>query len=100
MGLGVGIVASMAADCSDQKDLQVINADGLFPQSMTWIGYRQDTVLRRYMLDFIQLFASHLTSKQIDEVKRAANQATIDEIFRSIEIPMRGGCADDVIIAA
>ncbi len=100
MGLGVGIVASMAADCSDRKDLQVIEADDLFPQSLTWIGYRQDTVLRRYMIDFIQLFASHLTSKQVNDVQRATNQARIDEIFENIEIPMRGGCADKVTVAA
>ena len=100
MGLGVGIVASMAADCSDRKDLQVINADGLFPQSMTWIGYRHDTVLRRYMLNFIQLFASHLSRKQIDDVQRATTQARIDEIFLDIEVPMRGGCADEVVVAA
>ena len=100
MGLGVGIVASMAADCSDRKDLQVINADGLFPQSMTWIGYRHDTVLRRYMLDFIQLFSSHLSRKQIDDVQRATTQSRIDEIFQDIEIPMRGGCAEEAIVAA
>jgi len=100
MGLGVGIVASMAADCSDRNDLQVINADGLFPQSMTWIGYRHDTVLRRYMLDFIQLFTSYLTRKQIDAVQRATTQAKIDEIFQDVEIPLRGGCADAVVVAA
>ena len=100
MGLGVGIVASMAADCSDRNDLQVINADGLFPQSMTWIGYRHDTVLRRYMLDFIQLFTSYLSRKQIDEVQRATTQAKIDEIFQDVEIPLRGGCADAVIVAS
>lgn len=100
MGMGVGIVASMAADCSDSEDLQVISADGLFPQSMTWIGYRHDTVLRRYMLEFIHLFTSHLSRKQIDAVQRATNQARIDEIFQDIEIPMRGGCTDEVIASA
>jgi LysR family cys regulon transcriptional activator len=39
MGLGVGIVASMAADCADRKDLQVIDAEGLFPRSTTWISW-------------------------------------------------------------
>jgi LysR family cys regulon transcriptional activator len=67
---------------------------------MTWIGYRHDTVLRRYMLEFIHLFTSHLSRKQIDAVQRATNQARIDEIFQDIEIPMRGGCTDEVIASA
>jgi hypothetical protein len=46
------------------------------------------------------LFASHLSRKQIDDVQRATTQARIDEIFHEIELPMRGGCADDVIVAA
>ena len=54
MGLGVGIVASMAADCADRKDLTVIDGEGLFPRSTTWIGYRKNAVLRRYMVEFIQ----------------------------------------------
>ncbi len=32
MGLGVGIVASMAAECGDKNDLQIIDAAGLFPR--------------------------------------------------------------------
>ncbi len=63
MGLGVGIVASMAADCADKKDLVAIDAEGLFPRSTTWIGFRKDAVLRRYMVEFMQLFAPHLTSR-------------------------------------
>ncbi len=94
MGLGVGIVASMAADCSDRKDLQVINADGLFPESLTWIGFRKDAVLRRYMLEFMQLFAPHLTARQIDAVRRAETQEEIDSLFADVDLPERRGCGD------
>jgi LysR family cys regulon transcriptional activator len=100
MGLGVGIVASMAAECADKKDLQVIDAEGLFPRSTTWIGYRKNTVLRRYMVDFIQLFASHVTSKQLDDIRRATSQDDIDELFQAGNLPVRGGCAEDVTEAA
>ena len=100
MGLGVGIVASMAADCDDKKDLVVIDAEGLFPRSTTWIGYRKNTVLRRYMVDFIRLFASHVTSKQLDDIRRAASQDDIDELFQTGDLPVRGGCAEDVTAAA
>ncbi|MGI9235031.1 MAG: HTH-type transcriptional regulator CysB [Woeseiaceae bacterium] len=96
MGLGVGIVASMAADCADRKDLQVIDATGLFPRSTTWIGFRKDTVLRRYMLDFVQLFAPHLSSRRLEEVRRARSQNEIDAVFDADELPVRQGCGDDL----
>ena len=100
MGMGVGIVASMAADCADKKDLQVIDAEGLFPRSTTWIGYRKNAVLRRYMVDFIQLFASHISPQQLDDIRRATSQQDIDGMFEGSELPLRGGCAEDVTVAA
>lgn len=100
MGLGVGIVASMAADCSDKKDLTVIEAEGLFPRSTTWIGYRKDAVLRRYMIEFLQLFASHLSAPQLTEIRRAASQEDIDELFDEADLPVRGGCNEDITEAA
>ena len=100
MGLGVGIVASMAADCADKKDLKVIDAEGLFPRSTTWIGYRKNAVLRRYMVDFIHLFASHLTSRQLDDIRRATSQEDIDGLFQTSELPVRGGCDEGVIEVA
>ena len=98
MGMGVGIVASMAADCADKKDLQVIDAEGLFPRSTTWIGYRKNAVLRRYMFDFIQLFASHISPRQLDDIRRATSQQDIDGMFEGSELPLRGGCAEDVVL--
>ena len=100
MGLGVGIVASMAADCADKKDLQVIDAEGLFPRSTTWIGYRKNAVLRRYMVDFIQLFASHLTPAQLDDIRRATSQEDIDALLAASELPVRSGCKEGVTKAA
>ena len=100
MGLGVGIVASMAADCSDRKDLEVIDAEGLFPRSTTWIGYRKDAVLRRYMVDFIRLFAPHITPRQLDELCRATDQQTIDRLFSKTALPLRDGCGENVTVAA
>ena len=100
MGMGVGIVASMAADCADKKDLQVIDAEGLFPRSTTWIGFRKDAVIRRYMIEFLQLFAPHLDAGQLDDLRRAGTQDAIDDLFRDRELPLRGGCGDNVTAAA
>jgi LysR family transcriptional regulator, cys regulon transcriptional activator len=100
MGLGVGIVASMAEDCDDQKDLTAISADGLFPRSTTWIGIRKDIVLRRYMLDFVKLFAPHITSEQLEKTRHLRSQTEIDILFDGADIPIRGGCTDDITAAA
>ena len=100
MGLGVGIVASMAHECEDKKDLTAIDAEGLFPRSTTWIGFRKDVVLRRYMLDFVRLFAPHIDSQQIDAAAKAQEQQEIDTLFKDTKLPIRGGCSDDLSAAA
>lgn len=100
MGLGVGIVASMAEDCDDSKDLAALNAEGLFPRSTTWIGFRKDIVLRRYMLDFVQLFAPHITADQLEHTRHVRSQTDIDALFSDAQLPVRGGCRDDIIEAA
>ncbi len=100
MGLGVGIVASMAADCSDREDLQVIDAEGLFPRSTTWIGYRRDAVMRRYMIEFLHLFAPHISARQLEDLRKAGTQEAIDELFRNRELPLRAGCDENAIAAA
>ncbi len=100
MGLGVGIVASMAEDCDDKKDLTAIEAEGLFPRSTTWIGFRKDSVLRRYMLDFVTLFAPHITAEQLEQARHARSQEDIDKMFMGAQLPIRGGCSDDITEAA
>ena len=100
MGLGVGIVASMAEDCDDQKDLTALDAEGLFPRSTTWIGFRKDIVLRRYMLDFVQLFAPHISADQLEQTRHVRSQADIDKLFKGANLPVRGGCSDDMTAAA
>ena len=100
MGLGVGIVASMAEDCDDQKDLTAVDAEGLFPRSTTWIGFRKDVVLRRYMLEFVKLFAPHITTDQLEQTRHVRSQADIDKLFKDAQLPVRGGCTDDIIEAA
>ena len=94
MGLGVGIVASMASDCADKKDLVALPAEGLFPRSTTWIGFRKDAVLRRYMTEFLKLFAPHLGDRQLQAVRDAQSQVAVDKLFEKVDLPLRVGCGD------
>ena len=84
----------------DNKDLTAIDAEGLFPRSTTWIGFRKDVVLRRYMLDFVRLFAPHIDAQQIDAAAKAQEQQEIDRLFKDTTLPVRGGCSDDLSAAA
>jgi LysR family cys regulon transcriptional activator len=100
MGLGIGIVASMAFEPDDHKDLTPIKVNGLFPRSTTWIGFRRNTVLRCYMTDFIRLFAPHVNADQIEKAARATNQNEMDQLFRNTRLPVRNGTCDCLSAAA
>lgn len=86
MGLGVGIIAGMAND-DDEQDMTTIAATGLFPRSTTWIGFRKDIVLRRYMLEFVRLFAPHITSDQLEKTRHIRSQAEMDKLFSDANLP-------------
>lgn len=90
MGLGVGIVAGMADD-EEEDDMIAISAAGLFPRSTTWVGFRKDMVLRRYMLDFLQLFAPHITSNQLEQTRSARSQSDIDKLYDEASLPVLSG---------
>jgi len=88
--LGVGIIADLALDSSgSDADLVSIDASHLFPVHTTWIGYAKDTLLRRYMYDFLGLLAPHLTRRLVDKASGAKTQAEIDELFSEVELPVR-----------
>lgn len=88
MGMGVGIVAPMTYECDDQKDLTVIPAAGLFPRVTTWLGFRRNSILRRYMVEFVALFAPHLTPQLTGRAARLATQAEVDALFDEEMLPV------------
>jgi LysR family cys regulon transcriptional activator len=96
MGMGVGVVAAMAYECSDEDDLVSLSAEGLFPRCTTWLGFGRDTVLRGYMIEFISLFAPHLTPELIRDLVDQETQAQVDEMLGGIALPVRGGCGEAI----
>ncbi len=87
LGLGVGIIATMAFEKEMDRDLVCLDASHLFDYSTTKIGFRKGTFLRGYMYDFIQKFAPHLTPDVVRQVQACANRAEVEEIFADQEIP-------------
>jgi LysR family transcriptional regulator, cys regulon transcriptional activator len=89
LGLGVGIVASMAIEAEGDADLVHIDTSDLFPTHTTWIGFRRGGLLRKYQLDFIQLFAPHLTRRVIERAAGAANPAEVEQLVAGLELPLK-----------
>ncbi len=89
LGLGIGIVASMAIEQQADADLVHIDTSHLFPAHLTWLGFRRGGLLRKYQLDFIQEFAPHLTRRVIERAANASSQAEVDEMTAGIELPFR-----------
>ncbi|MBC7984405.1 MAG: HTH-type transcriptional regulator CysB [Candidatus Obscuribacterales bacterium] len=89
LGLGVGIVASMAIDPREDRDLAVVDASHLFPAHTTWIGFTRGGLLRRYMYDFMQMFAPHLSKRLVDRLAQAETPEAFDELFADVQLPTK-----------
>jgi len=89
LGVGVGVIATMAIDPRIDSDLVVIDASHLFKASTTKIGFRRGTFLRGYMFDFIERFAPHLNRDLVTKAVLLKNNTEIDEMFANIELPVR-----------
>jgi LysR family cys regulon transcriptional activator len=87
LGVGIGIVATMAIDENLDDDLVAIDASHLFASSVTQIGFRKGTFLRGYMYDFIEKFAPHLTPAMVDKATQCHTKQEMDELFQDIELP-------------
>lgn len=75
LGMGVGIVASIAVDAERDRHLRLLDAGHLFEVNLTRLGLRRGAWLRGYAFHFIESFAPTLTRDvvaQALEVTRSA----------------------------
>ncbi len=89
LGIGVGVIASMAIDPVMDSDLVAIDASHIFKASTTNIGFRKGTFLRTYMYDFMERFAPHLTKPVVEQAVALKNNEEIVEMFKEIVLPIR-----------
>lgn len=97
LGLGVGIVASMAWDAAQDQDLLALDASHLFAPSTTHIGFRRGVQLRGYMYDFIEMFAPHLGQEVIREIASYRDEEKLSLRLAGLTVPHAeglGGGAD------
>jgi len=89
LGVGIGVIASMAIDPKIDGDLVAIDASHLFKASTTKIGFRRGSFLRGYMFDFIERFAPHLTKHVVTQAMLLKNNVEVDEMFADMKLPTR-----------
>ncbi|PSU33282.1 HTH-type transcriptional regulator CysB [Photobacterium lutimaris] len=89
LGIGVGVIASMAMDPATDSDLVAIDASHIFEASTTKIGFKKGTFLRSYMYDFIKRFAPHLTREVVDQAVTLKTNAEIEAMFAKIPLPVK-----------
>jgi LysR family cys regulon transcriptional activator len=87
LGLGVGIVATLSFDADQDQGLVAIDASHLFDYSVTRIGFSRGSFLRRYMYDFMELFAPHLTRELVDAAAAARDGESLEALFAGISLP-------------
>ncbi|MEY8879602.1 MAG: CysB family HTH-type transcriptional regulator [Leptothrix sp. (in: b-proteobacteria)] len=66
LGIGVGIVASIAFDTERDRNLRALDARHLFEVNLTRLAVRRGTWLRGYAYAFIEAFAPTLTREVVD----------------------------------
>ncbi|MES2038891.1 MAG: CysB family HTH-type transcriptional regulator [Pseudomonadota bacterium] len=71
LGLGVGLIASMAIEVQRAHGLRTISASHLFASNVTRLAVRRGAYLRAYTYEFIQQFAPNLDR---DEVRQAVSE--------------------------
>jgi len=89
LGVGIGVIASMAIDPKIDSDLVTIDASHLFKASTTKIGFRRGSFLRGYMFDFIERFAPHLTKHVVTQAMLLKNNVEVDEMFADVNLPTK-----------
>jgi DNA-binding transcriptional LysR family regulator len=74
LGMGVGIVATMAFDPRRDKGLRSLEAGHLFGSNTTRVAVRRGGLLRGYAYAFMELFAPHLSRQVIERALAAEGE--------------------------
>jgi LysR family cys regulon transcriptional activator len=82
----------MAYECDDHEDFAAISGEKIFPQCTAWFGFRRGMLLTNYVINFINLFAPHISPRLIVKAAESNEQSDVNKILEGIELPVKGGC--------
>lgn len=89
IGLGVGVIAGIAFDPREDRDLVLLDATHLFAEHTAWIGFRRGVPLPDHARHFIELVAPQLHADFIRVAERASTQESLDRRIKRLQIPLR-----------
>jgi LysR family cys regulon transcriptional activator len=78
LGIGVGVIASVAFDEARDGALTALDARHLFATNTTRVALRRGSYLRGFVYDFIQTFAPTLTREVVQRALASEPGSTID----------------------
>ena len=78
LGLGVGIVASVAVNEERDRELALVPIDNLFEVNTTWIAVRRGHYLRGFAFRFIELCSAELTEETVRRSLNPDRSASMD----------------------
>ncbi|MDL2338101.1 MAG: CysB family HTH-type transcriptional regulator [Pseudomonadota bacterium] len=78
LGMGVGIVASIAFDAERDRTLRALDARHLFEINLTRLAIRRGTWLRGYVYAFIEAFAPTLTRAAVERALATGADDPVD----------------------
>ncbi len=78
LGIGVGVIASMAFDEARDGDLFAIDARHLFATNTTRVAVKRGAWLRGYVFDFITTFAPTMTRAVVEQALASAPGETFE----------------------
>ena len=92
MGMGVGVISGMAYECDDNdvSSLPLVvriffqNAQPILAFDVEWFSV--------VAMSFINLFSEHLTPSIVNNAASTKTQAEVDNLFKKIKPPVKGGC--------
>lgn len=87
LGLGVGVISSMAYSADDDGDLVKLGEGRYFAPMLSCIAFRRGSYLRGYMFDFIEQLAPHLSSDFVRDVMSIANPDERNELSARLDVP-------------
>lgn len=89
LGTGVGIIAKMAIDSQNDKDLVAVNAGHIFPYSTTYIVFLRSLYLRNYMYDFIIKFSPHLQKSIVHQSLACENNQQVFAMYNGVKLMIK-----------
>ncbi|MEE4244366.1 MAG: LysR substrate-binding domain-containing protein [Kangiellaceae bacterium] len=89
MGMGVGLIARMAYNPDQDKDLKLINADHLFTPLKAKIVFHKNFFFRKYVTDFIQMLAPFMDEDKLNKAARCRSGNELNNLFSQERLPER-----------